>query len=29
VDLNRWRSGSYVIPAAEDDDGGTKDGEPG
>jgi endogenous inhibitor of DNA gyrase (YacG/DUF329 family) len=26
VDLNRWLSGRYVIPA---DDGGTKDGESG
>ncbi len=25
VDLNRWFSGRYAIPAAEEDEGGEKD----
>jgi len=29
VDLNRWLSGSYVIPATEDEETPEEDSEPG
>ncbi len=29
IDLNRWLSGSYAIPAAEEDDPDTEEGEGG